>query len=88
MVSAVLYTYVSSPLFEQNDFPPPLLRSPANKPSSLHNSNFVVHPLPEGSNTGAGLADGQSGALGMGTQAGQGINLTNTFFAYFVPLFG
>lgn len=57
--------------------------------SSILYTNFVVHNLPEGSNTGAGYGrGGQSGALGLGSQAGQGISLTNQFFAYLVPLFG
>jgi proton-dependent oligopeptide transporter, POT family len=57
--------------------------------SSILYTNFVVHSLPEGSNTGAGFGHGgQSGALGLGSKAGQGISLTNQFFAYFVPLFG
>lgn len=57
--------------------------------SSILYTNFVVHSLPEGSNTGAGFGHGgQSGALGLGSRAGQGISLTNQFFAYLVPLFG
>lgn len=57
--------------------------------SSILYTNFVVHALPDGSNTGAGYGHGgQSGALGLGSRAGQGISLTNQFFAYLVPLFG
>lgn len=60
--------------------------------SSILYTNFVVQQLPPGSNTGAGLGQGQtggqSGALGLGSKAGQGISLTNQFFAYLVPLFG
>lgn len=57
--------------------------------SSVLYTNFVVHNLPVGSNTGAGFNHGgQSGALGLGSKAGQGISLTNQFFAYMVPLFG
>lgn len=57
--------------------------------SSILYTNFVVHNLPEGSNTGAGYGHGgQSGALGLGSKAGQGISLTNQFFAYLVPLAG
>lgn len=57
--------------------------------SSILYTNFVVHNLPDGSNTGAGYGHGgQSGALGLGSRAGQGISLTNQFFAYLVPLFG
>lgn len=55
--------------------------------SSVLYTNFVVQPLPDGSNTGAGF-EGQSGALGLGSRAGQGISLTNQFFAYLVPLLG
>ncbi|CAN8096793.1 unnamed protein product [Discula destructiva] len=55
--------------------------------SSILYTNFVVQSLPPGSNTGAGFS-GQSGALGLGSKAGQGISLTNQFFAYLVPLFG
>lgn len=57
-------------------------------------SNFVNYPLPNGSQagshptTGAGGADGQSGALGMGTQAAQGINTFNSFWIYTTPLLG
>lgn len=57
--------------------------------SSILYTNFVVQDMPLGSNTGAGHnRGGQSGALGLGSQAGQGISLTNQFFAYLVPLFG
>lgn len=60
--------------------------------SSVLYTNFVVQQLPPGSTTGAGLGQGQtggqSGALGLGSKAGQGISLSNQFFAYLVPLFG
>lgn len=60
--------------------------------SSILYTNFIVQPLPPGSTTGAGLGQGsttgQSGALGLGSKAGQGISLTNSFFAYLLPLFG
>lgn len=57
--------------------------------SSVLYTNFVVQQLPPGSTTGAGFGHGgQSGALGLGSRAGQGISLTNQFFAYLVPLFG
>lgn len=49
--------------------------------SSILYTNFVQWPLPEGSRTGAGGLHGQSGALGMGQSAAQGITLFNTFFA-------
>lgn len=57
--------------------------------SSVLYTNFVTQKLPDGSTTGAPLdPDGQAGALGMGTQAGQGISLFNQFFAYLMPLVG
>lgn len=57
--------------------------------SSVLFTNFIVQPLPTGSNTGAGHNHGgQSGGLGLGTRTGQGISLTNQFLAYIVPLFG
>lgn len=58
--------------------------------ASILYTNFVVHGLPDGSNTGAGHGHSPavSGALGLGSKAGQGISLTNTFFAYLMPLFG
>ncbi|KAK5996913.1 putative peptide transporter ptr2 [Cladobotryum mycophilum] len=57
--------------------------------SSVLYTNFVNRPLPPGSTTGAApSADGLPGALGMGTQAAQGISLFNQFFAYIMPLLG
>lgn len=57
--------------------------------SSVLYTNFVNHPLPPGSNTGAPLeSDGQAGALGQGPKAAQGIYLFNQFFAFFMPLLG
>lgn len=50
-------------------------------------TNFVNHPLPPGSTTGA-APDGLPGALGMGPKAAQGISLFNQFFAYLTPLLG
>ena len=35
-------------------------------------TNFIQQPLPDGSRTGAGGRDGQSGALGMGQRASTG----------------
>lgn len=35
-------------------------------------TNFIQQPLPDGSRTGAGGRDGQSGALGKGQQASTG----------------
>ncbi|KIW08204.1 uncharacterized protein PV09_01134 [Verruconis gallopava] len=51
-------------------------------------TNFIQQPLPQGSRTGAGGADGQSGALGMGQQASTGLTTFNQFWAYVTPLFG
>ncbi|CCG84806.1 protein of unknown function [Taphrina deformans PYCC 5710] len=51
-------------------------------------TNFIQHPLPPGSNTGAGGTNGQSGALGMGQRASTGLTLFNTFWSYIMPLVG
>ncbi|KAK1767508.1 POT family-domain-containing protein [Phialemonium atrogriseum] len=58
--------------------------------SAVLYTNFVNHPLPDGSNTGATGNSSQRvpGALGMGPKAAQGISLFNQFFAYLMPLFG
>ncbi|KAI5120636.1 hypothetical protein M0805_009396 [Coniferiporia weirii] len=51
-------------------------------------TNFIQQPLPPGSRTGAGGADGQSGALGMGQRASTGLTTFNSFWVYVTPLFG
>lgn len=51
-------------------------------------TNFIQQPLPVGSNTGAGGADGQSGALGKHQQTATGLTTFNQFWCYVVPLFG
>ncbi|KAH9837953.1 PTR2-domain-containing protein [Rhodofomes roseus] len=51
-------------------------------------TNFIQQPLPPGSRTGAGYADGQSGALGLGQRTSTAIGMLNTFWVYFMPLFG
>ncbi|KAF4626354.1 hypothetical protein G7Y89_g11802 [Cudoniella acicularis] len=51
-------------------------------------TNFIQQPLPTGSTTGAGGADGQSGALGKQQQASTGITTFNQFWVYVIPLFG
>ncbi|KAJ9143718.1 Peptide transporter PTR2-A [Pleurostoma richardsiae] len=51
-------------------------------------TNFIQWPLPEGSRTGAGGADGQSGALGKGQRASTGITTFNQFWQYCMPLLG
>lgn len=58
--------------------------------SSVLYTNFVQHPLPDGSNTGASFGTDARvpGALGRGQKAAQGIVLFNQFFAYFMPLVG
>jgi POT family proton-dependent oligopeptide transporter len=58
--------------------------------SSVLYTNFVGQDLPDGSTTGApsDKVNGQAGALGMGSQAAQGISLFNQFFAYIMPLVG
>ncbi|KAG8985355.1 hypothetical protein FRB94_010955 [Tulasnella sp. JGI-2019a] len=50
--------------------------------------NFIQRPLPVGSRTGAGGANGVSGALGLGTQAATGLSQFNQFWVYVIPLFG
>ena len=52
--------------------------------TSIVYTNFMAWPLPEGSNTGAGGTDGQSGALGRGTQFATSLSLFNQFWAYVV----
>ncbi|TFK71960.1 peptide transporter PTR2A [Pluteus cervinus] len=51
-------------------------------------TNFIQQPLPPGSRTGAGFADGQSGALGLGQRASTGLTTFYSFWCYVVPLFG
>ncbi|GMK57468.1 hypothetical protein CspeluHIS016_0403020 [Cutaneotrichosporon spelunceum] len=51
-------------------------------------TNFIQHPLPPGSKTGAGKEEFQSGALGMGQRASTGLTTFNTFWVYVTPLFG
>ncbi|TFY76043.1 hypothetical protein EWM64_g7968 [Hericium alpestre] len=50
--------------------------------------NFIQQPLPPGSNTGAGGADGQSGALNMGQRVSTGLTTFNSFWCYITPLLG
>ncbi|RDA92699.1 hypothetical protein CP533_3690 [Ophiocordyceps camponoti-saundersi (nom. inval.)] len=57
--------------------------------TSVLYTNFINHPLPPGSTTGAPVHPGDiPGALGMGPKAAQGLNLFNSFFAYLMPLVG
>ncbi|KAL9135668.1 MAG: hypothetical protein Q9175_003131 [Cornicularia normoerica] len=50
--------------------------------------NFIQKPLPDGSTTGSSGADGQSGALGLGQRASNGLVTFNSMWAYFMPLVG
>ncbi|KAJ7844986.1 hypothetical protein B0H13DRAFT_123956 [Mycena leptocephala] len=43
-------------------------------------TNFIQYPLPVGSHTGAGLRNGQSGALGKGQHASTGITTSYQFW--------
>lgn len=56
--------------------------------SAILYTNYVQRPMPPGSTTGAGGADGQAGALNRGLQASVSIGLFNQFFAYLMPLVG
>lgn len=56
--------------------------------SSVVFTNFIQQPLPPGSHTGAGGANGQSGALNMGQQASTGLNTFYQFWCYVTPLGG
>ncbi|PCH37056.1 peptide transporter PTR2A [Wolfiporia cocos MD-104 SS10] len=51
-------------------------------------TNFIQQPLPPHSRTGAGLAYGQSGALGLGQRVSTAIGTFNAFWVYIIPLFG
>ncbi|KAJ7772205.1 peptide transporter PTR2A [Mycena metata] len=51
-------------------------------------TNFIQHPLPAGSHTGAGLQNGQSGALGKGQHASTGITTFYQFWCSFTPYLG
>ncbi|KAJ6453949.1 peptide transporter PTR2A [Mycena sanguinolenta] len=49
-------------------------------------TNFIQHPLPVGSHTGAGLLNGQSGALGKGQRASTGITTSYEFWCKFTSV--
>lgn len=51
-------------------------------------TNFIQQPLPPGSHTGAGGANGQSGALGLGQRTAFGLTTFYQFWCYVTPLFG
>ncbi|KAJ6589522.1 peptide transporter PTR2A [Mycena capillaripes] len=51
-------------------------------------TNFIQYPLPLGSHTGAGLRNGQSGALGKGQHASTGITTSYVFWCNVTPFLG
>ncbi|KAJ7238288.1 PTR2-domain-containing protein [Mycena haematopus] len=51
-------------------------------------TNFIQYPLPVGSHTGAGLLNGQSGALGRGQHASTGITTSYQFWCDVTPFVG
>lgn len=51
-------------------------------------TNYIQQPLPDGSHTGAGGPDGQSGALGRGQQTATGLTTFYQFWCYVTPLLG
>ncbi|KAJ7908976.1 peptide transporter PTR2A [Mycena leptocephala] len=51
-------------------------------------TNFIQYPLPVGSHTGAGLRNGQSGALGKGQHASTGITTSYQFWCNVTPFLG
>ncbi|KIK52480.1 hypothetical protein GYMLUDRAFT_265401 [Collybiopsis luxurians FD-317 M1] len=51
-------------------------------------TNFIQQPLPPGSTTGAGFANGQSGALGLGQRASTGLTTFYQFWCYVTPILG
>lgn len=56
--------------------------------SSVVFTNFIQQKLPPGSHTGAGFANGQSGALGLGQRASTGLTTFYQFWCYVTPLLG
>ncbi|KAF8066511.1 peptide transporter PTR2A [Lyophyllum atratum] len=56
--------------------------------SSVVFTNFIQQKLPEGSHSGAGFTNGQSGALGLGQRASTGLTTFYQFWCYITPLFG
>ncbi|KAJ7058459.1 PTR2-domain-containing protein [Mycena amicta] len=51
-------------------------------------TNFIQYPLPIGSHTGAGLRNGQSGALGKGQRFATGLTTMYQFWCYITPFLG
>jgi proton-dependent oligopeptide transporter, POT family len=51
-------------------------------------TNFIQFSLPEGSTTGAGMKEGQAGAMGFGQRASFALSNFNQFWQYTTPLFG
>ncbi|KAG1724702.1 POT family-domain-containing protein [Suillus paluster] len=56
--------------------------------SSVVFTNYIQQPLPPGSRTGAGGANGQSGALDAGQQMSTGLTTFYQFWAYISPIAG
>jgi POT family proton-dependent oligopeptide transporter len=56
--------------------------------SSVVFTNYIQQPLPPFSRTGAGGANGQSGALGAGQQMSTGLTTFYQFWAYICPIAG
>ncbi|THU94802.1 peptide transporter PTR2A [Dendrothele bispora CBS 962.96] len=56
--------------------------------TSIVFTNFIQQPLSPLSGTGAGLADGQSGALGLGQRASTAITTVFVLWCDITPLFG
>ncbi|KAG5637406.1 hypothetical protein H0H81_004664 [Sphagnurus paluster] len=56
--------------------------------SSVVFTNFIQQKLPPGSHTGAGFANGQSGALGLGQRGSTGLTTFYQFWCYVTPLLG
>ncbi|KAI5802040.1 oligopeptide transporter [Pyronema domesticum] len=50
--------------------------------------NYIQQPLPEGSMTGAGGSDDQSGALGLGQKTATALVSFHSLWVYLMPLFG
>lgn len=50
--------------------------------------NFIQHPLPPGSSTGAAGTYGQPGALGLGQRTSTALTLFNSFWSYVMPMLG
>ncbi|KAF9004364.1 POT family-domain-containing protein [Cyathus striatus] len=56
--------------------------------SQRYYTNFIQQPMPEGSRTGAGGAEGQAGALGLGQRMSTGLTTFYMFWCYITPFAG